>query len=103
MLELQQVPRRVEQDERAVLLYHALEPGRGLLVERDLAGDRAVVQRLEVGRFAEGDAEVPRVQARGPSRRGALGEVADQLVAEEVEGDPVVVAPGQLAAEQGHV
>ena len=49
MLELQQVPRRVEQHERVVLLHQALEPGRDLLVERDLAENRARVQGLEVG------------------------------------------------------
>ena len=63
---------------------------------------RAGVQRLEVGRLAERHAEVPRVQAL---RLGGLllGQVADDLVAEEVERDPVVVAAGELAAEPGHV
>jgi hypothetical protein len=66
MLELQQVPRRVEQHERVVLLHQALEPGGDLLVERDLAENRARVQGLEVGLVAERDAEVPRVQAGRP-------------------------------------
>src|SRR4029077_18073942 len=103
MLELQQVSGRVEQHERVALLHQALEPGRDLLVERDLAENRARVQGLEVGLLAKRDAEVPRVQAGRPVRAHLLGEMADQLVAEEVHGDPVRVAPGQLAAEQADV
>jgi hypothetical protein len=71
MLELQQVPRRVEQHERVVLLHQALEPGGDLLVERDLAENRARVQGLEVGLVAERDAEVPRVQAGPASPRSS--------------------------------
>ena len=33
----------------------------------------------------------------------ARGQVAHDLVAEEVQGDPVVVAPGELAAQLGDV
>ena len=64
MLEFQEIAGRVEQHEGTVLLGHALEPGRDVTEERDLADDRAVMQRLEIGRIAERDAEMPRVQAR---------------------------------------
>src|ERR1700728_2006174 len=87
-----------------MLLGQALEPDRDVLEERDLAGDRAGVQRLEVRRLTERDAEVPRVKARRFLDRGrALGEVADQLVAEEIQRYPVRIAAGELAAEHGHV
>ena len=64
MLELQEIAGRVEQHEGAMLLGHALEPRRDITEERDLADDRAVMQRLEIRRIPERDAEVPRVQAR---------------------------------------
>src|SRR5882757_8077460 len=72
------------------------------MVEGDLPGDRASVQRLEVGRLAERDAEVPGVQAL---RRGRLcaSEVTYDLVTEEIQGDPIGVPPGELAAQPGHV
>jgi len=55
-----------------------------------------------IGRRTERDAEVPWVEAL---RRGGLSrsEVTNDLVTEEVQGDPVRVAPGQLAAQLGHV
>src|SRR5271156_4164383 len=102
VLELKQVPSRVEQHERPVLLHQGLETGGDVGVERDLPDDRAGMQGLEVRRVAERHAEVPRVQA-GRLRRRALGEVADQLVTEEIKRYPVRVAAGQLAAEQAHV
>ena len=76
------------QDEGAVLLDQPAEPGGNLVVERDLPGDRARVQRLEVGRLAERHAEMPRVQALRPGRL-SLGQVANHLISEEVERDSV--------------
>jgi hypothetical protein len=64
MLELQEIAGRVEQHEGAMLLGHGLEPCRDVLEERDLADDRALIQRLEIRRIGERDAEVPRVQTR---------------------------------------
>ena len=45
----------------------------------------------------EGDAEVPGVERRGCI--DAIGEMADNLVSEEVQGDAVGVAPGESATE----
>src|SRR5205809_152600 len=73
MLELQQVPRRVEQHERVVLLHQALEPGADLLVERDLAENRARVQRLDVpySKAASVSARSPRRRVSSPITPGA--------------------------------
>ncbi len=65
--------------------------------ERDLAENRAVLQGLEVRRIPERDAEMPRVKARWFRRgRAGLGEVADQLIAEEIQRYPVRVTAGEL-------
>ena len=72
--------------------------------ERDLADGRAVTQGLEVRRIGERDTEVPRVEARRfLAGRPGLGEMADQLIAEEIQRYPVWVTAGELGAEQAHV
>src|SRR5580658_7139375 len=105
MLELEQVAGRVEEHEGPVLFGHGAEPGRDVGEERDLADDRQFVQRLEIRCIAERDPEMPRVQAGWffPRRRAlpiSRREVADQLIAEEVQRYPVGITPGQLAAEK---
>src|ERR1700688_4854101 len=98
MLELQEIAGRVEQHEGAMLLRHGLEPCRDAGEERDLAEDRAFMQGFEIRRRAERDAEVPWVKARRFLLWGlGIGEVADQLIAEEIQRYPVRVAAGELA------
>src|SRR5271169_2603855 len=64
----------------------------------DFFGDQLVCH------LAKRDAEVPWVKARGVGVGGlSIGEVADQLIAEEIQRYPVRVAAGELAAEHAHV
>ena len=102
MLEFEEIAGRVEQHEGTVLLDHALEPGRDVMEERDLADDRAVMQGLEVRRIGERDTEVPRVEARRfLDGRPGLGEVADQLIAEEIRTYPVRDDGGRACSRAG--
>src|ERR1035438_6262852 len=98
MLELQEVAGRVEQHEGAVLPRHGLKPCREIQEERDLAKDRAFMQSLEIRRLTERDTEVPRVETRRflPGGPG-IGEVADQLISEEIQRYPVRIAAGEHA------
>src|ERR1700679_4313668 len=65
VLELDQVVRRVADDERPAHLHHAVEPGAELAEQLDLAQDAEAMHRLEVRRGAEGDPEVAGVEVEG--------------------------------------
>src|SRR4051812_10761920 len=97
VLEFQQVVRGVAQDERVVALGPAVEPAKWLGEERQVVSVGLVEQAFPASPLPEGDAEMSRVQRW--IGVDAAGEVADNLVAEKVQGDAVGVAPGQRAAE----
>src|SRR5438876_243565 len=100
----------VTEHERQVLLDGVLEPGLHRLEERQVSLHSEVEHGFEVIAVPEGDAEVAGIQlqlaiavtvgsAATVTGMGVGREVAHELVAEEVDRDAVVVAPGQVAPE----
>jgi hypothetical protein len=100
VLELDQIVRRVPQDEGPVHLDQSFESDAELAEGLYLSLLAEPVQRLEVLGLTKGHPEMTGIEGKilGLTRR-PLAEMAYQLITEEVEGDPIGVAPGQLAAE----
>src|SRR5579863_2380725 len=98
-LEFEQIVGWVLKHERAVHLGGPVEAGGHVPKELDLAQLREVVEQVEVPLIEERDAEVARVERDRPIARFGLGQVADDLVAKEVERDPVWIRTRQLASE----
>jgi phosphohistidine phosphatase SixA len=65
--------------------------------KRQIVSAGLIEQAFPASPLPKGDAEVSRVQRW--SGVDAAGEMADNLVAEKVQGDAVGVSPGQRAAE----
>src|SRR5579872_7087767 len=97
VLELQQVVRRVSQQERIVLLHHSLEARHRLLEEWDLPLARQMQQGVPLRAVSERDPEVAGIH--GGVAVYLVGEVADELVTKEVERDAVAIAARQLTAQ----
>lgn len=99
MLELDQISRGIRQHKGLVHLRSALEASRDLVKEGQLSQLCQLVDCKKVARLSECDAEVPRIKALWCCFAFALREMADHLIAEEVEGDPIGVPPCELAPE----
>ena len=97
MLELDEVARGIPHDKRPVHFGHPLESMGHLAKHGYLSLDTKAVDRLEVGLVTKGDSEVPWVEIqRFDGVRRRLAEMADQLIAEEIERYAIVVAPASL-------
>jgi hypothetical protein len=65
-----------------------------------------LIQRVKVLLLAKRNAKMARVHGQLVHRRGISrrwGKMADQLVAEEIERDPVIVSSSQLATQLAHI
>src|ERR1700722_8496961 len=106
VLELEKVVRRVTRDKCLMDLDAPLETQADLGEEGDVALLAELIELIEITLLAKRHAKVARIHRQlthWSSHGGCLTQVAHQLVAKEVEGDAVVVAPRQLAAQLGDI
>ncbi len=97
-LELQQIVGGVLQEEGEVFLGPAREARRGLLKELDAALPQPGQESVELLPSPEGDAEMAGIEP-GCGIDLVGGEMTNDLVTEEIEGDSVLVLPGQRAPQ----
>ena len=101
VLELQEVVGRIPQDDGGVLLDEACEAGDGLPERGQFSQLHQAEERIEIAPVVKGDSEVPGIQIKivGLDWNGLRHQVTDELVAEEVDRDAVVVPAGEMAAQ----